>query len=85
MMRFGCSCSNEDSGSDASRCADELWCFLCTCAVVFHRKVEQMITMSLGDVTMIACATGGGKYIRKASLRFGLSSGFLALNGWVYC
>ena len=24
-----------DSGVDAGRCADELWCFLCTCAVVF--------------------------------------------------
>ena len=24
-----------DSFSDASRCADELWCLLCTCAVVF--------------------------------------------------
>ena len=24
-----------DSGMDASRCADELWCYLCVCTVVF--------------------------------------------------
>ena len=33
-------------------------------------KVEQMIVMSLGDVTMIAHAIGGGKYIRRASSSF---------------
>ena len=27
-----------DFGSDASRCADELWHFLCTYAVVFPQK-----------------------------------------------
>ena len=34
-------------------------------------KVEQMIVMSLDDVTMIAHAIRGGKYIRRASLSFG--------------
>ena len=34
-------------------------------------KVEQTIMMSLSDVTVIAHAIGGGKYIRKASLSFG--------------
>ena len=34
-------------------------------------KVEQMIVMSLSDITMIACAIGGGKYIRKVSSSFG--------------
>ena len=34
-------------------------------------KVEQVIVMSLSDVTVITCAIGGGKYIRKASLSFG--------------
>ena len=34
-------------------------------------KVEQIIVMSLGDITMIAHAIGGGKYIRRASLSFG--------------
>ena len=34
-------------------------------------KVEQMIMMSLSDVTMIAHAIGGGKYIRRASSSFG--------------
>ena len=34
-------------------------------------KVEQMIMMSLGDVTVIAHATGGGKYIRSTSSSFG--------------
>ena len=34
-------------------------------------KVEQMIMMSLGDVTMITHAIGGGKYLRRASSSFG--------------
>ena len=34
-------------------------------------KVEQMISMSLDDVTMIAHATWGGKYIRRAHSGFG--------------
>ena len=33
-------------------------------------KVEQTIVMSLDDVTVITCAIGGGKYIRRASLSF---------------
>ena len=31
-------------------------------------KVEQMIVTSSNDITVISCAIGGGKYIRKASL-----------------
>ena len=27
-----------DFGGDAGRCADELWHFLCACAVVFPQK-----------------------------------------------
>ena len=34
------------------------------------RKVEQMIMTSLGDVTVITHAIGGGKYIRRASSSF---------------
>ena len=34
-------------------------------------KVGQTIVMSFGDATMITHATGGGKYIRRASLSFG--------------
>ena len=34
-------------------------------------KVEQTIVISLDDVTMIACAIEGGKYIKRASLSFG--------------
>ena len=33
-------------------------------------KVEQMISMSLSDVTMIVHAIGGGKCIRGAGLSF---------------
>ena len=33
-------------------------------------KVEQTIMMSLSDITVIAHATGGGKYIRKANSSF---------------
>ena len=36
-----------------------------------HGKVEQMITVSLSDITVIAHAIGGGKYIRKANSSFG--------------
>ena len=36
-----------------------------------HKKVEQMIMMSLDDVTVIAHAIWGGKYIRRASSSFG--------------
>ena len=34
-------------------------------------RVEQMIMTSLDDVTMIAHAIEGGKYIRRAHLGFG--------------
>ena len=34
-------------------------------------KLEQMILMSLSDITVIAHATGGGKYIRKDCSSFG--------------
>ena len=34
-------------------------------------KVEQMIMMSLSDITVITHTTGGGKYIRKATSSFG--------------
>ena len=33
-------------------------------------KVEQMIMMSLDDITVITHAIGGGKYIMRASLSF---------------
>ena len=36
-----------------------------------HRKVEQMIVMSLDDVIMITHPIRGGKYTRRASLSFG--------------
>ena len=35
-----------------------------------HGKVEQMIMMSLSDVTVITHVIGGSKYIRKASSSF---------------
>ena len=48
-------------GSDAGKCADKLWHFLCAFAVVFPtEKVEQMIMMSFYDVTMISHAIGEG-------------------------
>ena len=34
-------------------------------------KVEQMIMMSLDDITVIARAIWGGKYIRRVSSSFG--------------
>ena len=42
-----------------------------------------MIVRSSNNVTVISHATGGGKYIRKATLSLGAVSGFLSLNGWV--
>ena len=35
-------------------------------------KVKQMIVTSLNDVTMMACAIEGGKYIRRGHLGFGV-------------
>ena len=58
---------------------------LCMHSGLPMEKIEQMIMMSLDDITMITHAIWGGKYIRRAHLGFGLSSGFLALNGQVYC
>ena len=29
-----------DSDMDTSRCADKLWCFLCTCTVVSPQKIK---------------------------------------------
>ena len=37
----------------------------------YHGKVEQTIVMSFSDVTVIAHANGGRKYIRKGNLSFG--------------
>ena len=55
-------------GDDAGRCADELWWFpLCMHSGFPTEKVKQMIVASFYDVTMISHATGGVKYIRKAS------------------
>ena len=44
---------------------------LCMCSGFPAGKVEQMILMSLDDVTVIACAMWGVKYIRRASPSFG--------------
>ena len=64
---MGVAIVTEDSGSDTSGCADELWHFLCACAVVFPWKSRAEIVMSLDDVTVITNAIWGGKYIRRAS------------------
>ena len=36
-----------------------------------HGKEEQMIVTSSNDITVISCATWGGKYIRKVILSLG--------------
>ena len=41
------------------------------CSGLPMQKVEQMIVMSLDDITMIAHAIWGGKYIRRAHSGFG--------------
>ena len=41
------------------------------CSGLPTKKVKQMIMTSSDDITMIACATEGGKYIRRAHLGFG--------------
>ena len=41
------------------------------CSGLPAEKVEQMIMMSLDDITMITHAIWGGKYIRRAHLGFG--------------
>ena len=44
---------------------------LCRCNGFPAERLEQMIMISLDDVTMIAHAIEGGKYIRRAHLGFG--------------
>ena len=44
---------------------------LCMCSGFPVERVEQMIVTSLDDVTMIAHAIWGGKYIRRAHSGFG--------------
>ena len=44
---------------------------LCMCSGLPTEKVEQTIVTSLDDVTMIAHAIWGGKYIRRTSLGLG--------------
>ena len=44
---------------------------LCMCSCFSMEKVEQMIVMSLSDVTVITHTIGDRKYIRKANLSFG--------------
>ena len=36
-----------------------------------HQKIDQIIVMSFNDITVIAHAIGGGKYISRANLSFG--------------
>ena len=70
-MRFGCSYSNWGFWQ---------WCWqmcrwtmvspLHMCSGFPTEKVEQMIMMSLDDVTVITHATGGGKHIRTARSSF---------------
>ena len=45
---------------------------LCMCSGFPMERVEQMIVMSLDDVTMITHVIEGGKYIRRAHLGFGV-------------
>ena len=60
--------------------------FLCACTLVFPlEKLEQMIVMSLDDVTVIACAIWGGKYIRRASLSFMAVVWVSGTEQLVYC
>ena len=75
-----------DSGSDASRCTDELWAFpVHMCSGFPARRSKQMIVMSWNDVTVISCAILRGKYKMKAHTSpQGCHLGFLVLNGWVY-
>ena len=47
------------------------------------RKVEQTIMISLDDVTMIVCAIGGGKYIRRASLSFRAAVFWVSGTEWL--
>ena len=42
---------------DASRSADEPWCIICACTMVFPAKmIEQTIMTSQGDVMRTSCA-----------------------------
>ena len=70
-MRFGCSSSNWGFWQWCQQMCRWIMAFpLCMCSGFPTEKVEQTIVMSLSDITVITHATGGGKYIRKASSSF---------------
>ena len=67
MMRLRLSVIFGIFGMDAGRCADKLWWFCCTCAVVFPpERLEQTIGMALYDVMRVSHSTVGGNYKRRA-------------------
>ena len=71
MMRFGCSCSNWGFWQQCWWMHRQITAFpLCMHSGFPMEKVDQTIVMSFSDVTMITCATGGGKYIRRANSSF---------------
>ena len=66
-MWFGCSDSNWGFQGWCWQICRWIMVFpLCMCCGFPTEIVEQMIVMSSNDVTVISCAIGGGKYIRKA-------------------
>ena len=70
-MRFGCSYSNWGFWQQCQWICRQTMAFsLHMCSGLPVEKVEQMIVMSLDDVTVIAHAIWGGKYIRRASSSF---------------
>ena len=75
-----------DFSSNAGRCADELWHFLCTHAQWFsHQKNRaddcDIIKWCHSD---LSCYLGKEVYKEKQAQWRRLSSGFLVLNSWVY-
>ena len=71
-MSFWCSHSNWGFWWQCWQMCRQPMAFpLCMCSGLPTEKVEQMIMMSLDDITMIAHAIWGGKYIRRAHLGFG--------------
>ena len=76
--RFGCIYSIQGSRVDASRCADEWWCFWCACTVVFSledqcRQLQHHEMMSQGSFMLLREGTIRGEHIWTLGLLSGSS------------
>ena len=79
-MRFGAFVVARGSDMDAGIFADKQRWFECTCMMVFHWKMEQMIMTSHSDVMRISHARRGREVYKESTTR---PQGVLVQSIWV--